>query len=244
MPLIHLVGLDQPRQEHGHWRQMGPFPAVALLYTAAMKHILILLSLLILTACASSGAVITYAWKADDIQQKQDMEGVLVLAITDQPEARKRFEDAFTSALKKRGVRAVASYELNATRKITKDDVIAMGKQSNTDALLVTSFAGRDQYEVLHPGRTYVGVMPMYTRHGGYYGRGGVYGVPFEIGHVPDFYAQHQSLHLEANLYEIATAEHLWQAASGIDETDDTREMLEKFIDAFMEQLHKDKLVR
>ena len=209
-----------------------------------MKQILILLSLLILTACASSGAVITYAWKADDFQKNDDMEGVLVLAITDKPEARKRFEQAFTAALKKRGVRAVASYELNAAKKITKEDVIAMAAQSNTDALLVTSFAGRDQTEVLHAGATYYGVAPVYSSRGGYYGRGGVYGVPFEVGHRPDFYAQHKSLHLEANLYVIATEKHIWQAASGITETDDNREMLEKFIEAYMEQLHKDQLVR
>lgn len=208
-----------------------------------MTRISLILCILALAACASSGATITYAWKADDIQQK-DREGVLILAISDNPEARKRFEQAFTTALKQHGVRAVASYQLNGAKKITKADVMAMAKQADTDVLLVTSFAGRDQYEVLHPGRTYVGVMPVYSPSGGYYGRGGVYGVPFEIAHVPDFYAQHKSLHLEANVYDIATEEHLWQAASGIDETEDTREMLEAFIQAFMDQLQQDQLVR
>jgi hypothetical protein len=207
-----------------------------------MSRISIVLCILVLAACASTGATITYAWKADDIKQK-DLEGVLVLAITDKPEARKRFEQAFSAALKERGIRAVASYELNSAKKMTKDDVMAMAKQANTDVLLTTSFAGRDQTEVLHAGRTYVGVMPVYSRGGGYYGRGGVYGVPFEIGHVPDFYAQHKSLHLEANLYEIATEKHLWQAASGINETEDTREMLDAFISAFMDQLKQDNLV-
>lgn len=37
MPLIHLVSVDPSRQEHGHWRQKWPFPAVSMLYTAAMK---------------------------------------------------------------------------------------------------------------------------------------------------------------------------------------------------------------
>jgi hypothetical protein len=217
-----------------------------------MPRLLLLLSFLVLTACASSGATITYSWMADDIQQKQSLEGVLVLAISDKPEARKRFEQAFVDALKQRGARAVASHELNSSRKISKEAVMAMAKKADTDTVLVTSFAGRDQYEVLHPGRTYVGVMPIHTgggynrggyNRGGYYGRGGVYGAPFEIAHVPDFYAQHKSLHLEANLYEIATEEHLWQAASGITETEDNRKMLEGFINAFMDQLQQDKLL-
>jgi hypothetical protein len=214
-----------------------------------MTRILLWLSILAITACASSGAVITYAWKAENIQDKQALEGVLVLTISDNPETRQHFERAFTDAINQRGSRAVASYELNSARKITKADVMTMATQAEVDTVLVTSFAGRDQYEVLHPGRTYVGVMPMatagggYHRSGGYYGRGGVYGVPFEVGHTPDFYAQHKSLHLEANLYEIASEEHLWQAAAGINETEDTREMLEEFIEAFMDQLQQDKLV-
>jgi hypothetical protein len=214
-----------------------------------MTRILLWLSILAITACASSGAVITYAWKAENIQDKQALEGVLVLTISDNPETRQHFERAFTDAINQRGSRAVASYELNSARKITKADVMTMATQAEVDTVLVTSFAGRDQYEVLHPGRTYVGVMPMatagggYHRSGGYYGRGGVYGVPFEVGHTPDFYAQHKSLHLEANLYEIASEEHLWQAAAGINETEDTREMLDGFIEAFMDQLQQDKLV-
>jgi hypothetical protein len=100
---------------------------------------------------------------------------------------------------------------------------------------------------VLHRGRTYYGVQPIYTgggyyRRGGYYGRGG-YGAVYEVAHVPDFYAQHKSLHLEANLYEISTEEHLWVAASGITETENTQTMLDSFIDAFMAQLKADKLL-
>ncbi|MEP5764245.1 MAG: hypothetical protein ABJ308_06615 [Halieaceae bacterium] len=202
------------------------------------------LTLLLLAACASNEAVITNSWMAKDIRSKQDLEGVLVLAISKKAETRQRFERAFTDRLVQRGVRAVASYELNNASQIKKADVVAMAKSDNLDTVLVTSFAGRDQQEVLHPGRTYYGVAPVYSPTGGYYGRGGVYGVPFEVAHVPDFYAQHISIHLEANLYEVSTAEHLWQAASGITESQDNREMLDSFIDAFVEQLQKDQLVR
>ena len=99
-------------------------------------------------------------------------------------------------------------------RLISREDVAAMAAQKHLDTVLVTSFAGRDEMEVLHPGRTYYGVAPVYSPTGGYYGRGGVYGMPYEVAHVPDFYAQHKSLHLEANLYDVADAKHLWQAAA------------------------------
>ena len=204
-----------------------------------MIRLLAFLSLLVLTACGTT-AKITHTWVADDIGER-NLEGVLVLAISDNAESRRRFERRFTDALQKHGVNAVASYELKGGSKITKEDVIAMADEANLETLLVTTFAGKDQHEVLHPGRTYYGIQPIYNR--GYYGRGGVYGAAYEIGHVPDFYAVHKSVHLEANLYAIASEEHLWLAASGVDESDDVDTMLNAFISAFVKQLGEQGLL-
>lgn len=203
-----------------------------------------LVLLLLATAGCANNATITYSWLAEDIGEYEGREGVLVLAISKDLEPRRRFEDAFTEALTSRGVRAVASYTLNRASEITREDVVAMSSEKDLDTVLVTTFAGRDEMEVLHPGRTYYRVAPVYSSHGGYYGRGGVYGVPYEVAHVPDFYAQHKSLHLEANLYDVADAKHLWQAAAGITESDDQKAMIDGFINAFMDQLQADKLVR
>ncbi len=213
-----------------------------------MRRLLSLTSFLIIAACGSTpSANITHSWISKDIEQKQDLNGVLVLAIASKAESRQRFEREFTAALTKQGVRAVASYTLKGGAKISKEDVKAMGRKENLDTVLITTFAGRDQEEVLHRGRTYYGVQPIYTG-GGYYRRGrgyygGGYGAVYEIAHVPDFYAQHKSLHLEANLYEIATEEHLWVAASGITESESKQTMLDSFIDAFMTQLKADELI-
>ena len=209
-----------------------------------MKAAWLLGALLLLTAC-SNNATITYSWMAEDIHSDGvERQGVLVLAISRKPEPRQRFERAFTDALLARGINAVASYELNDAVEITREDVTVMAAQKELDTVLVTSFAGRDEMEVLHPGRTYYGVAPVYSPTGGCYGRGGVYGVPYEVAHVPDFYAQHKSLHLEANLYDVADARHLWQAAAGITESDDQRQMVDGCIAAFIDQLQEDKLVR
>ena len=198
---------------------------------------------LLLSSCASN-AYITYSWMADDIREQKDLEGVLVLTVSKHPDVRRRFEREFTDDLIEHGVRAVASFELNPAKTIDREAVIAMAKKADTDTVLVTTYAGRDEHEVLHPGRTYYRVAPVYVPNGGYYRRGGVYGVPYEVAHTPDFYAQHKSLHLEANLYVVATGEHLWQAASGIEETGDNEQMMRSFITAFVEQLEKDRLVR
>lgn len=207
-----------------------------------MRRLTIFLAALLLTSCANN-ATVTYAWKAEDIQTRKDLSGVLVLAVTTHADIRARFEQEFTDALSARDLHAVASYTLNPASKIDKAAVIAMAKEANTDTVLVTTYAGRDEYEVLHPGRTYYRVAPVYYNDG-YYRRGGVYGVPYEVAHVPDFYAQHKSLHLEANLYVVSDGEHLWQAAVGIEETQEIEKLIPGFIAALVDQLKADQLVR
>jgi hypothetical protein len=209
-----------------------------------LRALLTLVLFALLAACASN-ATITYSWVADDLHDDgRERQGVLVLAISREVQPRQRFERAFTDALLDRGIDAVASYELNGATEISREDVVAMAAERDLDTVLVTTFAGRDEMEVLHPGRTYYGVAPVYSPTGGYYGRGGVYGVPYEVAHVPDFYAQHKSLHLEANLYDVVDGKHLWQAAAGITETDDQKQMIDGFIAAYIDQMYEDLQVR
>ncbi len=205
-----------------------------------MKKYCLTLVIGLLAACSNT-ATITHSWVAEGIENK-DLEGVLIVAISSKAEPRQRFEREFAAALKNHGVRAVVSYDHKGGAKIDKADVLAISQELNLDTVLITSFAGRDHTEVLHAGRTYYGVQPIYNRNG-YYRRGSVYGAPYEVAHIPDFYAQHKSVHLEANLYEIATEEHLWVAAAGIDESDDIESMRSGFISAFMQQLGDQKLV-
>lgn len=204
-----------------------------------LRLIATVLSCLALLACGSS-ATVNKSWVDEDFHEK-NLHGVLVVAIASRADSRMNFERDFAAALSKRGVRAVASYTLKPGVEIDKADVNAMGKQENLDTVLVTTFAGRDENEVLHPGRKYYAYQPIYVRD--YYGRGTVYGVPYQVGQTPDFWAQHKSVHLEANLYAIATEEHLWRAASGMEETSDVPAMQKAFVDSFMKDLTEQKLV-
>jgi hypothetical protein len=196
--------------------------------------------LMVLCACAPA-AKVNDSWVAKDIHSR-DLHGVLVVAMATKESTRKMFEQDFSNALRGKDVNAVASYTLRPGTKITKKDVIAMSGKAGVDTVLVTSFAGRDSNEVLHPGRTYYGRRPVYG--GDYYGRGRIYSVPYEVGRSPDFWAEHKSLHLEASLYEVSTEELLWRASAGIEDTSDIDSMLKSFVASFMKQLSEEILVR
>jgi hypothetical protein len=116
-----------------------------------------------------------------------------------------------------------------------------MAAQAEVDTVLVTLFAGRDQSEVLHPGRKYYAYAPVYGRDA--YGRGGIYGVPYQVGQTSDFWAQHKSIHLTAKLYEVKTEELLWQAYSGMEEQSDVSAMRPTFIKSFMQDLADQGLI-
>jgi len=180
------------------------------------------------------------SWVNKDIHKK-DLQGVLVVTVANTAEGRRSFEQEFTQALVKHGVHAVASYTLKSGTEITKEDVAAMAKQAEVDTALVTLFAGRDQSAVLHPGRRYYSWAPVYGND--YYGRGRVYGVPYEVGRTEDFWAEHKSIHLTAKLYEIKTEERLWQVNSGMEEGTDVAEMRKAFVASFMKDLADQGLV-
>lgn len=191
-------------------------------------------------AACSTTAKVGKSWVDEDIHTR-NVQGVLVVAMATTEEGRRAFEQEFTSALQKQGVHAVSSYTLKGGTDLNKEDVIAMAAEAEVDTVLVTLFAGRDHSEVLHPGRKYYAYAPVYGR--GYYGRGRVYGVPYQVGQTSDFWAQHNSIHLEASLYEVKTEELLWRASSGMEEQSEVSAMRPAFIKSFMQDLAAQKLV-
>lgn len=194
---------------------------------------------LLLTACAST-AKVGKSWVDEDVHTR-DLQGVLVVAVAPTEEGRRAFEQEFTDALQQQGVHAVASYTLKGGTELTKEDVVAMAEQAEVDTALVTLFAGRDHSEVLHAGRNYYTYAPVYGR--GYYGGTRVYGVPYKVGRSQDFWSQHNSIHLEASLYEVKTEELLWRASSGMPEESDVSAMRPAFIKSFMQDLAEQGLV-
>lgn len=203
--------------------------------------LLCLLLATLLSACSSNTATIEKTWRKDDIGDR-DLHGVLVVAAATQEGSRRGFEEEFTNALKEHGVHAVASYTLRGGTEISKEDIVAMAKQADLDTVLVTLFAGRDETAVLHPGRKYYAWAPVYA--GDYYGRGRVYGVPYQVGQTSDFWAEHKNIHLTAKLYDVKTEERLWQVNSGMEEGSDVATMRTAFIKSFMKDLANQGLLQ
>ena len=98
------------------------------------------IAVLALSACANNSTIIhSYI---DPTVKNMQLEGVLVIGVTQKMPARIEFEDAFVKALRQRGANAVASHTLLPSDKPTKENVIAAAKKANLDTILVTRYLG------------------------------------------------------------------------------------------------------
>jgi hypothetical protein len=183
------------------------------------------LAVLALSACANNSTIIhSYI---DPTVKNMQLEGVLVIGVTQKMPARIEFEDAFVKALRQRGANAVASHTLLPSDKPTKEDVIAAAKKANLDTILVTRYLGKNDQAVYHPGTIYYGVTPSY-------GFGGYYGQAYEVAYQQPVWTSNVTYTLNSDLFATNTNAHLWQALSETIKAGGTGKLRDDVIKSFV----------
>lgn len=189
---------------------------------------------LALSACANNSTIIhSYI---DPTVKNMDLDGVLVIGITQKKPARIEFEDAFVKALRKRGTNAIASHTLLPSDKPTKENVIAAAKKANLDTILVTRYLGKNDQAVYHPGTIYYGVTPAYGA--GYGGFGGYYGRAYEVAYEQPVWTSNVTYTLNSDLFSTNTKEHLWQALSETIKAGGTGKLRDDVIKSFIDNMN------
>ena len=196
---------------------------------------------LILSACGGSSEI-THSY-VDPELDKLDLEGVLVVAVAKQNSSRVQFEDAFTKALSRHGVRAQASHTLVPKQKASAEELIAAAASANLDTILVTRYIGAASEEVYHPGTVYYGVTPAY---GGSYNRGfgGYYAHAYEVAYDQPVWTNNVTHSMISDLYAAQSKEHLWQAVSETLQAGSTEQVRNDAIKGLMGNLKEQGLLR
>lgn len=204
-----------------------------------LKVLAAILVISLLNACGTT-AEITDAWIEPELKNK-NLRGVLVIVVAKSEDARIDFEQAYTDALKRKGVHAVASYTL-LPGKAKKDQLLAVAATAGLDTILVARYAGTFEEAVFHKGNTYYAVTPVYG--GNYHGRfGGYYGHVTKAYSDPNVWTTNSFVTVVSDLYETATEEHLWQASSRAINPDDMDELRNAFISSFVKQMDEQKML-
>ncbi len=205
--------------------KIDPRLIVAMLFAA--------LSVLGIAGCGNSQIVHSYV---DPVFKKLDLDGVLVVAVARKKSARTDFEDAFASALGRRGVRAEVSYELVPSVKAPAEEVIAAAKKAGLDTILVTRYIGKTSEEVYHPGTIYYDIAPAYGA--GYYGGfGGYYGRAYEVAYEQPVWTTNVTHTVVSDLYVTETSQHIWQAVSETIQASGTKKLRNDAINSLIGNL-------
>lgn len=195
---------------------------------------------LLLPAC-SNNTTITHSMVNPELKGL-DLHGVMVVAVTRQPSPRKQFEDAFTQALRRQGVEAVASHTLVSKHKPSAEELVAAAEHANLDTVLVTRYIGEKTEEVYHPGTVYYGVTPAYGA--GYHGSfGGYYAHAYEVAYEQPVWTANVTHSLISDLYITKTQGHLWQAVSDTIQSGNTGQVRDDAINALIGNLKKQGLI-
>jgi hypothetical protein len=195
---------------------------------------------LALFACSINSEVTTSY--VDPAFNKLGLHGLLVVAAAKDPANRIQFEDAFTAALKRRGVDAVASHTLVPQQKPRAEDVIAAATKADLDTILVTRYVGEKVDEVYHPGAVYYAVTPAYEP--GYYGNfGGYYGRAVEVAYQQPVWTSNVSHAMISDLYVVSTQHRVWQAVSETIQSSSTSQVMDDAIDALIGNLKEKGLL-
>lgn len=182
-------------------------------------------AVLALSACANNSTIVhSYI---DPTVKNMDLEGVLVIAVTQKMPARIEFEDAFVKELRQHGANAIASHTLLPSDKPGRENVIAAAKKANLDTILVTRYLGKNDQAVYHPGTIYYGVTPTY-------GFGGYYGQAYEVAYQQPVWTSNVTYTLNSDLFATDSKEHLWQALSETIKAGGTGKLRDDVIKSFV----------
>ena len=208
-----------------------------------MRRRLLLLGiyLLVLGGCGTNTEIVSGFARPD--LEGLDLEGVLVVGVTQQQKARVKFEDDFSRALGRFDVRVQASHNLVPQERPTAEDIIAAAQNADLDTVLVTRYIGETREDIYHPGKVYYGIAPAYgishyDRFGGYYAHA------WEVAYQQPVWTSNVTHTLVSDLYVAETREHLWQAVSETLQAGSNEEVRDDAIKGLIRNLKEQGLLR
>jgi hypothetical protein len=167
--------------------------------------LLLAFSALLLGACASIET--TAEWK-DPEYRGGAVASFLVVGVSDNLPARRRFEDEFAATLQAAGAQASASYKvLGEGVEPSAEAVETYLADASQDAILVTHLIGSEARNVYTPP-SWQPVPRYYDSYRGYYG------AVHDYVYRPGYYTEHEFVQLETNLYRAGDGVLIWSMQS------------------------------
>ena len=190
----------------------------------------------LLAACATTR--ILSSWK--DRTYGDMPEKILVVGIAGKAINQRIMEDKFVEHFQTRGTEAVAGYRvLSEEESGDREAIERKMNETGAEAMLIARLADKETVYSYTPGTTKIYAYPAYYRTWRSY-----YGHWYDIVHTPGYVTRNTYAIMETNLYAAAEGDMVWSAYSRTELLRSDRRALESYIDAVVQEMAEDGLVR
>ena len=199
--------------------------------------------LLFCAGCGGTGTQLSATWTSPDYAKREDVDEVLVVAVTPTEVRRRIFEDSLVSKLQAEGISAYPSNQFHeSVDQMDKEVVEALIKERGIEAIIVTRVLNLDRKEVVVPPSTVVTGYPSYGRpyYDSWYG---YYSHGYSVTHDPGYTYTKMTVSLETNLYDTANGKLIWSGQSETFDPASTQEVIGPTTEIIVDELVYQKLL-
>ena len=201
-----------------------------MIQTTLLKFITLILTALVITACASTGPI--GEWRKEGFSGTLD--DILVIGVTSRSTRRRVFEDKFVEEFAALGINATPSYKLIESSMYLSREIVEKAIQGrNLGGVVVTRLAAIKEAEVYQPSVDEDDNLSYFTFYDKAFhqkdrGTTATYGV----------------LTLETNLYDTQSGELVWSMQSQAIEAAQPRHIVEEYIALAIKTLARRGLIK
>jgi hypothetical protein len=200
-------------------------------------------ALLFCAGCGGSGTQFSATWTSPDYAQMQEVDEVLVVAVTKTEVRRRIFEDSLVSKLQAEGISAYPSNQFHeSVDQMDEEEVEALIKERGIEAVIVTRILNIDRKDVVVPPSTTVSSYPSYGRpyYNSWYG---YYSHGYGVTHDPGYTYEKVTVSLETNLYDSANGKLIWSGQSETFDPASTQDVIGPTTEIIVDELVYQKLL-
>lgn len=190
------------------------------------------------SGCSKSTAALVGSW-SEEAYETGKANNFLVVGVSSQPQARKKFETELRDRLQRKRLRAEASLQtVSPDEEISKETFNKYFRDKNIDIVLVSQIVDATNAPVYDPGDQRAMLNPYYQDFYSYY-RNKIVKVP-EVGH----FEQGRLVQVETTAFETTEGKPVWQCLSKSFDQGNTLKVIEDLAALIVKTMKEDRVIK
>ena len=199
-------------------------------------HLLFVLTIVIIFSACAPSSQYTGVWVDKDKIKGKAYHNIFIIAVTENIQARQRFESDIDSVIVSRGLKGVKSIDVmppspDDPKMPTKEELVAKIKASGCDAVFMVTLIKKIDDIRYTPGSNLTAVVP----DGSYYG---YYSFYYTTTISTKNYINQDKIYvMRSDLFDVASEEKMWTAESSVMNPSSLQRMSRVYVNKLVNQL-------